>query len=51
MLPSFIKSFLWGSELEEERYSPANRDEEQFTTEQRDDDWLLISEQGMLSNV
>lgn len=45
MLPSFIKSFLWGNELEEEeQYSPVH-DEEPFITEQRDD-WLLISEQG-----
>ena len=44
MLPSFIKTFLWGDELEEERYSPVHEDEH-FVTEQQDD-WLLISEQG-----
>lgn len=42
MLPSFIKSFLWGSE--EERYSPVN-DEVQVITEQTDD-WILVTEQG-----
>lgn len=43
MLPTFIKSFLWGSE-EEEQYSLAN-DEQEFITELTED-WLLISEQG-----
>lgn len=40
---------MWGSELEEERYSPVN-DEEQFITEQRDD-WVLISEQGTIEKT
>ena len=41
MWPSFIKSFLWGSE---EQYSPET-EKEQYITEQKDD-WLLVSEQG-----
>lgn len=41
MLPSFIRSFLWGSE---EHCFPVTN-EEHFVTEQQDD-WLLISEQG-----
>jgi len=46
MFPSIIKSFLWGSE-EEEQCSPVN-DEGQFIIEQKDD-WLFISEQGMVN--
>ena len=42
MLPSFVRSFFWGSE--EEHCFPVTN-EERFVTEQRDD-WLLISEQG-----
>ena len=42
MLPTFIKSILWGSE--EEQVIPVT-EEKQFVAEQRED-WVLISEQG-----
>ena len=42
MLPTFLKSILWGSE--EEQVIPET-EEKQFVAEQRED-WVLISEQG-----
>lgn len=46
MLPSFIRSFLWGSE---EHCFPVTN-EEHFVTEQQDD-WLLISEQDTIEKT